>query len=457
MKKITVILVSFLLLTIVGINQIKSKSININENILFYKDIDNTNSHLIDDVPIIGQDTRFYCTISSHTMILNYYGFNLTKYEVFYLMGGGFSLLYRSTRYLKPYSSVGIAFRPSHYEYVASLLNIEFQPFYIDLIQSEDIVWEKIWTCIKENITLNQPVLINLDESVLFSENMGIKLPPVIWKLIPVHADHSVVVVGYNESNNTVCYNDPMYSIFGDEKKGAYIWVNAEILKTSFTKFTKHSPFFPSTYRIKTYKKPEYIQYNKDEIFEQTYNRNIKRLQGDSHYYISDVDYPGSHNITSNSSYGINASKEIQNIFREDINTQIFTLLQYKIAGKLGIKNSFFNLIEKSFQKSDNDISLIFDLAVPGYKNIYKTIAEEKLIASEVVLKYSHLSQKYKICSDLLINESEQWLKISDNNRILLNKGFFISLPKAIIIFNQISNIMDNIIKIEQDILSLED
>jgi len=71
-------------------------------------------------------------------------------------------------------------------------------------------------------------------------------------------------------------------------------------------------------------------------------------------------------------------------------------------------------------------------------------------------LNYSDLSPKYKRCSELLKNESEQWLKIAEFNRILLNKGFFITIPGALIILNKMDDIMENIIQIEQDILSLE-
>ena len=458
MKKIIVILISLSLISIIGINDGISSPIKNNKTTSLKYNLNiNNEIHVIQGVPIIGQDTRFYCTMSSHAMILNYYGFNLTKYEVLYLMGGGFSLFYRSTRYLIPFSSVGCAFRPSNYDYVASLLDIEFQPFYIDLTLPEDIIWDKIWTCIKENISLNQPVLVNLDETILFTDNIGIKIPSTIWKYIPIHADHAVIVVGYNESNQSICYNDPMYSILGDEQQGSYIWVDKEIFKISFSKFTKNSPFFPSTFRIKSYKKPVNITYEKEKIIEQVYQRNIKRLQGDYRYYISDIDYPDSYNITANYTYGINASEEIKNIFGNGLKTQIYTIFQYKLAGKFGIKNTIFTTIELMFQKLFNkEISLIFDLVIPGYKNIYRTIADEKLIISKVLLNYSDLSPKYKRCSELLKNESEQWLKIAEFNRILLNKGFFITIPGALIILNKMDDIMENIIQIEQDILSLE-
>jgi hypothetical protein len=456
MNKIIVIIISIILISITYIDQSNSLPLNkLDDNNFLGKN--NVEEHLIKGVPIIGQDTRFYCTISSHTMILNYYGYNLSKYEVLYLMGGGFSLYYVTHRYLKPFSSVGCAFRPSNYDYIGNLLNIEFQPFNANLLLPEDKVWPKIWSCIKENVSQNQPVLINLDGSMLIADNIGIKIPSKIWKLIPIHADHAVTVVGYNETNQSICYNDPMYSIFGDEKKGLYRWADTEIFKTAFTKFTMFSPYFPSYYRIKTYQKPENISFNKEEIIEQVYNRNLKRLQGDYRYYLSDIDFPNSYNYSANYTYGINASKEIKRIFGENINTQFFTILQYKIAGKLGIKNTFFTNIENLFIESFNkDISIILDLAVPGYKNVYRTISDEKRIISEVLKDHSSYSKKYELCSDLLKNESEQWSKISEYNRILLNKGFFLTIPKALSLLNQMDQIMDEIIRIEQKILSLE-
>lgn len=107
----------------------------------------------------------------------------------------------------------------------------------------------------------------------------------------------------------------------------------------------------------------------------------------------------------------------------------------------------------ESFNK---DISMILDLAIPGYKNVYRTISDEKRIISEILKDHSSYSKKYELCSDLLKNESEQWLKISEYNRILLNKGFFLTIPKAFSLLNQMDQIMDEIIRIEQKILSLE-
>ncbi|MFH1014223.1 MAG: hypothetical protein V1769_06955, partial [Thermoplasmatota archaeon] len=269
-------------------------------------------SHLIELVPIIGQETRFYCTISCQTMILNFYNYTFSKYEVLYLMGGGFSLLYHPSRPLIPYSSFGCSFRPSNHEYVALLLGLEFEPFHIDLTESNDKIWDSVWSCIKQNISKDRPILVNLDGLMLFTKHNGICLPDEFWNDFPLKIDHAITVVGFNETNQSICYNDPMYSIFGNETEGSYIWVDVNTFKTSFARFTKFSPFFPSSYRIIIYQKPNHASYISEEILETIFDRNIKRLKGDYRYYTSDTDFPDSYNLTKEYAYGINASKELK-------------------------------------------------------------------------------------------------------------------------------------------------
>jgi hypothetical protein len=414
-------------------------------------------SHVIQDVPIVGQDIRFYCTIASLTMILNYYGFNLTKYEVFYLTGGGFSLIWRESNYLKIHPSYECAFRPSNYDFVASILNLTFQPFYADLTLDEDEVWDQVWTCILENISRDQAVEVNLDTAILSANQFGIKIPISIWKNIPLFVSHSIIVVGYNQSNQSICYHDPGYSIYGDEKKGAYLWTSVDVFKTAFERF-----FIPtghrSTYRIKSFEKPLNISYDKELIIEQAYQRNIKRLQGEFHYYASYVDHPDWVNINKNDNCGLDALYRLKAVYGGNLQTQLYTLSKYKRMVRLGLTNTFFYNFDKFLQRFlEIDFSYTFDLylPVPGYKNNYKFIAEEKQMISEVLLNYAYLSPIYENCSELLQNESELWFKIADYHRTLLNKGRFITIPRALHIFNQISSTLDEIIQIQQEIVSL--
>ena len=103
----------------------------------------------------------------------------------------------------------------------------------------------------------------------------------------------------------------------------------------------------------------------------------------------------------------------------------------------------------------NKDISIILDLGIPGYKNVYRTISDEKRIISDVLSNHSSFSRKYDLCSEFLKNESELWLKLSEYNRILLNKGLFLTIPKALTLLNEMDQIMDEIIEIEQKILSI--
>ncbi len=456
MKKICAVFISTIFLLTIVVNSGMSQAVSVENQSTISSQKSYDESHVIDGVPIVGQDSRFYCTIASHTMILNYYGFNFTKYDVLYLMGGGYSLFYRSSRYLIPFSSVGCAFRPSSYNFVASVLGLEFQTFHVKWANPKSIIKERLLSCIKENISKDQPVLINLDDTILFSDHIGIKLPAIVWRFVPIEADHAIVVVGYNESNQSICYNDPMYSILGDEQKGAYIWVDEDIFMEAFYKFTLFKPYFSSTYRVKSYEKPEIPVYDEALVISQTYQRNLKRLEGNPDYYITDLDYPDRNIDMDNFSYGINASIEIQKIFENNTKRQLYAILKYKFSGNFGLKNSFFNFLEiESQELFDKDISFIFDLAVPGYKNIYRTIADEKEIISMVMHNYSSLDQKYQTCSDLLHDEADLWYEMADYNRILLNKGFFITVPNALSLFEKMYSIMDEIIEIEQALLNI--
>ena len=409
-------------------------------------------SHLIQGVPIIGQDERFFCTIACQTMILNYYGFNLSKYEIYFLMGCGFSLWHYS--YLMPFSSFDCSFRPSNSDFLGSLLDIEFQPFSINLTLPKDVVWNKVWTSLRENISLNQPVLVSLDALPITFYDHGIILPYKLWNYLPYRVAHAITVVGYNESNHSICYNDPQFSILGDEQQGSYKWVNIEVFRTAFERFPRR---FPSTYRMKSYKKPRNSLYNTSWIIQKGYDRNIKRLQGDYRSYVSDIDFPNSYNLTADFHYGINASNQIKNLFSNGMKQQLYTIYKYKRVSKLGIKNTLVVYLENYFQRTFNkDISYILDCAIPSYKNIYRRIAEEKELASSILSKYTNISETHDICSELLDDESKLWKSLSTYDRFLRNKGIFISLPKAFSILNQMESLMEEIILIEERVLSLD-
>ena len=158
MKRLYAVFISLIFLWTIAVNSGLSQEIIDENQVNVSSQITYDESHLIEGVPIIGQDSRFYCTITSHTMILNYFGFNLSKYEVLFLMGGGYSLFYRSSRYLIPFSSVGCAFRPSNYAFVGSILGLEYQMFNVKWTQPREVIEQRLLSCIKENVSKDQPV-----------------------------------------------------------------------------------------------------------------------------------------------------------------------------------------------------------------------------------------------------------------------------------------------------------
>jgi hypothetical protein len=233
----------------------------------------------------------------------------------------------------------------------------------------------------------------------------------------------------------------------------AYIWIDADVFLTAFSRFSKD---YPSTFCIQSYEKPIVLSYDEEQIMLKAFQRNIKRLQGDYRYYTSIVDYPGSFNYTRNFSYGINGSKQIQRILGGKIQTQLFTLKEYRRSGRFGFLNTFLFMLDKGINHfSEFDISYALDLIISGYKNNHRKVAEERQTISEIMLDYSHLSPYFQQVSELLKNESDLWLTIASYNRVLLNKGVFISIPRGLRILDKMAEMMDGIIEIQQEILSI--
>lgn len=94
---------SIIIILIVGIMIILS-SYNVSSisfNTPLNKSNDHTNkapeSHIINDVPYVSQETSFYCAYACYTMLLNSFeGINTTLQDVVYYSGVGYSLIYPS-------------------------------------------------------------------------------------------------------------------------------------------------------------------------------------------------------------------------------------------------------------------------------------------------------------------------------------------------------------------------
>jgi len=403
-------------------------------------------SHLIEGVPYVGQETSFFCAYASLTMLLKYFGDkNTTLQDVLYFSGVGYSLIYPSFLLERmPMTGIDCSQSSKDKKFLTSLYGLTYEGWSPknDTIPY-DKCWEEYWARVKENISNDKPILTSVYSYRLSSLRKIMDLPYNLWDLISPDGDgHAIIIVGYNESNQTVCYNDPAVALFGHPEYGTYAWMNLSefdeaIARTSGPKY--------AIFTLKKISEPM----SREEAFNRAHEINIKKLRGDISLYGNYLV-----NMSNGSGFGINGSKLLKNDLERGLKNRIKTIAIYKLRGKLGIKYRLF--------KNAAPIIAVF-LKLPsnaGEKftvDAYHVIAIEKNYTAKFLYKNSNLSNICEYEAMLFEQEAKYWDDLSSCYSIFMKKGIFLSLPHAILILDRMSSIMDKIIEIQETIVKFEE
>ena len=421
-------------------------------SISIQKDYD---KHIIDNVPYVGQYENFYCNWACFAMILQYYGINASLNEVLFNHGMGYSQQYFDSEvYRLPRSGHHMSLDPYNYLYLTDIYGLSFTPFYHNY--SSDERWDVNWPRIKENLTNDVPVIVFVNALVLLSEyiqQQG-KLPLKNLITDPSYFGiHYVLLVGYDESNNSVCYNDPSYQIIDKPDVGTYRWTDMETFELAHETLSER---YPSDHLFQVFEKVGEPM-SKDEAFLHAYERNIEKLKGNRSAY-----YPfnsSASNWSSHSKYGIDASELLQKHF--EIPERDITIKAYKMHGLLtGFVYDFLNRIYNIYLRFQPYEKNIFDMIMKRLISFFDHVSYDKKYNAEYLKEASESLQNEtlrNLCSyeaDLFERESENWTKLSSCYSEFLNKGVFISNFKANNLMDHMDNAIDNIIKIEQEIIT---
>lgn len=428
-------------------------------------DIENINYHVINDFPYVSQETNFYCTYACPTMILKYYGIDTDIYEVLFNSGVGYSLVYSHPN-LKRFilSCIATSNWNSDRQFLANIYDLSYEEkrFY-NVSDSEEALWENYWKNIKNNIINNTPVLTIVDPIFLNSirnciisklnltNNLIEIIPDLLWNFFPCFTNHMIVVIGFNESNNSICYNDPSTEVFGYPEFGNYSWMNLTDFRKAMFSLSKIQPYYSYYSGIFINKYQDY--FDKNERFMLAYKRNIERMKGNNSYYD---DYIVS--IWNCTNLGINGLKEYKNDISINNFEKIHTIYLYKFI-------TTFYLFSISYK-----IYYIFDHFFPSVLNLsdynsqmnyfYQLSIEKKDISNflwniQYMFNNSNIS---KICyyNSIYLNyESENFSKLAFNFSEFLSKGFFITNSNALNILNNIEKLVNNLIYLENKIIGL--
>lgn len=404
-------------------------------------------SHLIEGVPYIGQETNFYCGYATATMILKYLGINATLDEVVYNSGVGYSLMYPSFKDNRlPFSGWILSQERVTCEFLSDLYGTSFYSWENPENSNFEEIWEEYWVLIKENISKNLPVGVVVEESTLFTQNLGFKILSQLTDTFQIVASHFLLLIGYNETNNTVCFNDPVYDVLNIPQLGKYRWVSLDKFKTSSKKVL-------NILYVKIFEDNDEDPLSKQDAFNHSHKRNIEKLKGNFSVYFDE--FSGIRK-EDNYSLGINATKELKKEFEKGLNNRIKTAYYYKFNNRLGI---FYYIMDYLYSKHPELIKLHHEEIILEPNAVYRNIATEKKYAANYLREIKNnltCERLIKICdheATLFEYEAENWTKIADNYSEFRKKGIFMFLPRALNLLDIMEDIFDDIISIEEAIL----
>jgi hypothetical protein len=392
-------------------------------------------SHLIANpkVPYVGQGNDSYCMYASTTMQIKYFGFNITLPEILHDFGHGYIHLY--SRFLPPsrtpFGGSGISTSNFNMNLLADGYNLTFNDNSLYRTNVNISLWDQYYARLKAYISEDIPVQTHLNPYKLTFWNERFNLSNL------TDGGHAVVIVGYNDSNNSICYNDPSAAIYNESENGTYIWEKNEIFKDAVESGGL-------IYRIWAFEKPSSFEMpSRLKRFQKFHEYNIKRLNGDLNYiYGFNINFsklPWYYRLLLYFYYdilfvsGINSTKALRQSLNRGIIHRVMTVYFYKTTEEtFGLPTYLF--FESVFQDVEN--------------------------VSNYLLENQYLSPVFKYDGLLLQKESMLWWNLSksvqelgiiysDNNLI---KTLFISKN----ILDEMVDIVDEIIDIQYKIIDQE-
>ena len=382
-------------------------------------------SHVIENVSYISQTEGYFCYYASVAMILNKMGLNTSLEEIIFLDGIGYTHLYIESEKI---------IESSHYnslDFVFDLFGVEENWWYPNRSFSDEQQWNIYYSHLKANISNNKPVITRVDPFSIGSLRDQFIIPEFLWNVLFPPSHHLVVIVGYNESNQSICYNDPNAGYYGLDIYGEYAWIGL----SDFKKAVRLGAW--SDYLLTTYTQTS-LQYSKEERFEKAFKLNIKKLEGI---------YPiGQH------SYGINASKELKKDFTDERRTK--TIEIYKTRDDGGFNYLFYETMQKLLKFIFPNNPNIFDIIMVGQKNPFNTTSKIIKQIADFLEKNNYYQNLSLNQSFLLKQESILWYDLSEYFKVFMRKGLHISNLNAESLIEKMAIIVDKIINVEQEIIN---
>ena len=442
-------LLTLFIIMAMGVTPILSSSSVLSDATIFSSDLNTCeipDSHLIEGVSHVSQETGFYCHYASTTMTIKYHEINTTLHEVLYNSGVGYSLAYPIPfKQRIPLSGSQLSCWAADQKFLADLYGLSYENWRANETIPDDERWQEYWTRVKQNITKDIPVLAHVDWFRLiyfnFNKNTSV-IPDWLLDYIPSLSGHIILIVGFNETNQTICYNDPAPPLWGKPSDGYYNWMD-------ITDFKKALRMAQLPYLISIFENTSNSPLSREGRFEKVHKRNIEKLKGNSSAYgLSEYEeFFG--DLWNDIKFGVNASKMLKKDFEKGIQNRFKTILIYKLKGIKGIRSLIMNRLSPRLCNVLNIPQILLELL----DGSLKMIEIDKRYTAEYLKENIGVDDFIEFEAILFEHEAENWSKLASYYSQFKKRGVFMSLPRAILLMNKMADTMDNIIAIEEAIL----
>lgn len=386
-----------------------------------------TDEHVIQDVPYFPQTEGYFCYYSCIAMILDFYGLNTSLNEILFLDGLGYSHYYQEIERLPEEG------RYSDISHVFQLFGVEQQRWTLEHDQNSDDNWNHYLMRVTENISNNRPVITSANPFSLPSLRSQFKISDKLWNALFLPGFHIILLIGYNLTNNTICYQDPNAGFYGENQYGEYAWMPLD----EFRKCTEQvvwGNYYVSTLIETSPGLPP------QQRFEQTILLNKQKLNGTYAPY--------------NFSHGIEVTTQLIDDYSPGINNSTDTIKNYKKDGTKGFIYSFRELLQKILDIIRPGKPNLMSIFMIGEDNPFEEIAKEKIHVSHYLQNSTFYQNLCINQSSLLNQEADIWLHLGQLYKNFLRKGYFISTNKATEIIQAMKISTESILHIEKRIVN---
>ena len=251
-----------------------------------------------------------------------------------------------------------------------------------------------------------------------------------LWNTLLPHGRHVIVITGYNDTNHSVCYNDPNAGYYGDSRYGDYAWMPLSTLReareTSDISFSfTYTPVSPPL--------------SKEAAFQEAFQRNIDALAGS----ITDP-WPGP--------YGINASSQMLHEYSPGVNTSQETIALYETTGGFGIDYHLNHAMHLLCTLIEPYTPNVFDIILAGEKNPFHQIAMGKHLVADYL---QNCTIRPGLCTNqsiILRTEAAAWDNLSACYTVFLQHGRLLSGIRATLVMKKMETFTNTIISLEEQL-----